>query len=117
MVPTQTPGRFIVITGLPGSGKTTLARELANSMPASRMCPDEWMMTAGIDLWNERARCQIEACQLTVSLDLLREGRHVVIEWGLWTRSEREVIRNAAEAIGSPGRLSFSALRAGSGCA
>jgi shikimate kinase len=45
------PGRLVVITGLPGSGKTTLATELARSMPAVRMCPDDWMMSSGIDLW------------------------------------------------------------------
>ena len=38
----------MVITGLPGSGKTTLATALAESMPACRMCPDDWMMAAAI---------------------------------------------------------------------
>ncbi len=43
-------GRLVVITGLPGSGKTTLALDLAASLPAARMCPDDWMMASGIDL-------------------------------------------------------------------
>ncbi|MCE9621341.1 MAG: ATP-binding protein [Actinomycetia bacterium] len=107
MVTTETPGRLTLIVGLPGSGKTTLARELADSMPASRMCPDDWMVASGIDLWNERARNQIEACQLTVALDLLRSGCHVVIEWGLWTRGERDAIRHAAAAVGSSVELRY----------
>jgi predicted kinase len=43
-------GRLVVITGLPGSGKTTLAVELAASVPSVRMCPDDWMTASGIDL-------------------------------------------------------------------
>jgi predicted kinase len=107
MVSAESPGRLVLIVGLPGSGKTTLATELAASMPASRLCPDDWMVASGIDLWNEHARSQIEACQLTVALDLLRSGCHVVIEWGLWTRRERDAVRDAARAIGSPVELRF----------
>ena len=95
------PGRLVVITGLPGSGKTTLATALAESMPACRMCPDDWMMAAGIDLWDAQARARIEAFQLGLSLDLLRAGQHVVIEWGVWTRAERDALRETARAIGS----------------
>ena len=43
-------GRLVVITGLPGSGKTTMATELAHAMPACRMWPDDWMRASGIDL-------------------------------------------------------------------
>lgn len=95
------PGRLVVITGLPGSGKTTLATALADSMPACRMCPDDWMMAAGIDLWDAPARARIETFQLELSLDLLRSGQHVVIEWGVWTRSERDALRDAARSVGA----------------
>lgn len=95
------PGRLVVITGLPGSGKTTLATALADSLPACRMCPDDWMMAAGIDLWDAAARACIEGFQLELSLDLLRAGQHVVIEWGVWTRAERDALRDAAQSIGA----------------
>ncbi len=49
-------GRLVVVTGLPGSGKTRLGKKLATSMPAIRLCPDDWMMASGIDLWNEVVR-------------------------------------------------------------
>ena len=94
---TRSPGRLVVITGLPGSGKTTLATELAASMPASRMCPDDWMMASGIDLWDEAAHAKIEAFQLTLSLDLLRAGNNVVIEWGTSAREEHDALRRQGQ--------------------
>jgi lincosamide nucleotidyltransferase A/C/D/E len=39
-----------VVTGLPGSGKTTLGRTLATRHAAVRLNPDEWMARLGIDL-------------------------------------------------------------------
>lgn len=106
---TRSRGRLVIITGLPGSGKTTLATSLAASMPACRMCPDDWMMASGIDLWDESARARIEAFQLTLSLDLLRSGNNVVIEWGVWTRKERDALRDAARSIGAPVELRYVA--------
>ena len=99
-------GRLVVITGLPGSGKTTLASSLAGSMPACRMSPDDWMTASGIDLWDESAG-EIEAFQLTLSLQLLRGGQNVVIEWGVWTRAERDALRDAARSIGAPVELRY----------
>jgi predicted kinase len=103
----ERPGRLVVITGLPGSGKTTLAKELATALPACRMCPDDWMIAAGIDLWNEAARGRIEALQLTLSLDLLRAGSNVVIEWGTWERTERDALRDAARSVGASVELRY----------
>lgn len=100
-------GRLVIITGLPGSGKTTLAAELASVMPAVRMCPDDWMMSSGIDLWDSATRSRIEQFQLALSLELLSEGHHVVIEWGVWTRQERDEIRDAARAVGAQVELRY----------
>ncbi len=94
-------GRLVIITGLPGSGKTTLATELATAMPAVRMCPDDWMMSSGIDLWDSGVRSRIEQFQFDLALDLLRAGVNVIIEWGVWVREERDALRHAARAVGA----------------
>ena len=94
-------GRLVVITGLPGSGKSTLAMSLASSMPAVRLCPDEWMMSSGIDLWADDVRSRIEEFQFQLALDLLRAGHNVIIEWGVWTREERDALRDAARSAGA----------------
>lgn len=101
------PGRLVIVTGLPGSGKTTLATELAASMPAIRLCPDDWMMASGIDLWDESVRHRIEQFQLILALDRLRSGHNVVIEWGVWAREERDALREAGRSIGSPVELRY----------
>jgi len=44
------------------------------------MCPDDWMMSSGIDLWNDGVRSRIEQFQLDLTLDLLCAGGNVVIE-------------------------------------
>ena len=100
-------GRLFVLTGLPGSGKTTLASALAATLPACRMCPDDWMMASGIDLWDEAARARIEAFQADLSLELLRAGQNVVIEWGLWACGERDALREAGRRIGAQVELHY----------
>ena len=91
---------LIVITGLPGSGKTTLAKELAAPTAAVRMCPDEWMVSAGIDLWDIDARTRIEAFQLELAVSMLELGTSVIVEWGVWTRAERDQLRDTARSLG-----------------
>lgn len=101
MTSPSTRPRLFVVTGLPGSGKTTLASPLAASLGAVRMCPDEWMLAAGIDLWDADARARIEELQGELAMDVLATGRSVVIEWGTWSRQERDALRDAARSVGA----------------
>jgi predicted kinase len=100
-------GRLVLVCGLPGAGKTTFARRRANEIRAMRMCPDEWMLDLGIDLWHETARSRVEALQWRIARDLLRLGTSVVIEWGLWSRAERDALRSGARQLGAAVELHF----------
>jgi predicted kinase len=95
------PGHLILICGLPGAGKTTLATRFAHERNAVRLCADDWMQSLGIDLWDSDARARIELLQGALALDLLRVGTTVVIEWGMWSRTERDLARTEARKLGA----------------
>ena len=92
--------RLILVCGLPGSGKTTHARALEQSLPAIRLCPDDWMAALDIDLYDEPQRQKIESLQWHFGRQLLRIGLTVIIEWGTWGRAERDAFRLEARADG-----------------
>jgi len=49
--------RLIVVCGLPGSGKTTLAKALEERLDAIRFCADEWLEALALDLYDEERNC------------------------------------------------------------
>jgi predicted kinase len=92
--------RLILICGLPASGKTTLARELARSTPAVRLNKDDWVVQLGHDVWDNAFRVRIEAQLWSLAKALLAQGQSVILEWGHWARAERFEKRLGARALG-----------------
>jgi len=93
--------RIVLLCGLPGSGKTTTARRIAGETGGVRFCPDEWMTALGIDLFDEAARAKVEALQWALAQELVALGQTVIIEWGVWSRAERDVVRKRARELGA----------------
>ena len=94
-------GTLVVITGLPGAGKTTHAKRLEQERRAIRFCPDEWMVAMSLSIHDPVRRDQVEAFQWQWSRTLLTLGHTVLIEWGTWGRGERDRLRDEARALGA----------------
>ena len=92
---------LFVVCGLPGAGKTTLAKQIERSLSAVRMSADDWMTALSINLHAEQQRAGIEALQWELTRRLLSLQQNVVIEWGAWGKSERDVFRTEARALGA----------------
>ena len=102
------PGpRLILVCGLPGSGKTTLAKALESKLGTVRFCPDEWMDALSLDIYDEERRGKIEALQWKFGRELLALGLTVIIEWGTWGRAERDALRLGARALGAAVELHY----------
>jgi predicted kinase len=103
----QGPSRLILVCGLPGSGKTTLAEALETRLQAIRFSPDDWLDALSVNLHREDVREKVEALQWKLAQQLLAQGLTVIIEWGTWARSERDTLRLGARALGAAVELHF----------
>jgi predicted kinase len=103
----RTGPRLIIVCGLPGSGKTMLARALEGRLGAIRFSPDEWLDALSLNLYDEQSRQKIEALQWKLGQRLLECGASVIVEWGTWGRSERDALRLGARALGAAVELHY----------
>lgn len=88
--------------GLPGSGKTTLERRLEAKHRALRLTPDEWMQPLFGAGESEGKRWVLESELLWgVAARALSLGVSVVLDYGLWSREERDDFRARGEALGA----------------
>ncbi len=92
--------RLVLICGLPASGKSTLARQLAPQIPAIRLDKDGWVTQLGADVWDGEFRGRLEGQLWALSKELLAQGQSVILEWGHWARVERDEKRLGARALG-----------------
>ena len=99
-------GRLILLCGVAGAGKTTVAKQL-EAEGAVRMCPDEWLVALGFDIYDRDARIAIERLQWELAQKLVLRGLTVVDECGVWQRSERDLRRTWAREHGVAVELRF----------
>ena len=66
--------RLVIVCGVPGAGKTTVARELEDRYDGVRLNADDWMLAIGMDLYDTEARARIEQLQWELGQRLLSLG-------------------------------------------
>ena len=96
-----------MLCGLPASGKTTLARKIADAYGAVRLNPDEWELALGIDPFDAEFQGKLEAEFTRLTERLIELGTSVILEWGFWARSERDEKRALARSLGAAVELRF----------
>lgn len=103
----MTERRLYLVCGLPGAGKTTRSHQIVEVMRAVHLCPDEWVVGLGVSLVDFEFRVRLQDCMLAHAARMLRCGVSVVIEFGSWSRAEREAIRRMAVSEGATVELQF----------
>ena len=102
---------LFLMCGLPGSGKTTLAKRIERERHALRLTPDEWIVRlfgTGLTLPTlDWCRDPVEAVQWGVAERALLLGVNVILDFGFWSRGEREQFRARARALGADTEVHF----------
>lgn len=98
-----------LVFGFLGSGKTTLAKRLELRHSAVRFTPDEWMARLfGEDppanTFQDKAVAIFDIMQ-PIWVRCLSLGLDVVLDYGFWSRSERDRVRSAVANIGADSML------------
>lgn len=99
------------MVGLPCSGKTTFARELEQKYSALRLTPDEWHTRLfGQDIDEKDHSCRhdlVESLLWDVAARVLVLGVDVILDFGFWSRSERDDFRSRAAELGADFKIHF----------
>ena len=89
--------KVIMTCGKICCGKSTYARKLKEKLNAVILSVDELMLSLfpdGIGEMHDTYALRTEQYLLALSLQILKTGADVILDWGLWTREQRIRIKN-----------------------
>jgi len=95
--------KVIMTCGKICCGKTTYAKRLRDERNAVILSIDEVMLhlfPEGAGDMHDRMVERTEQYLFTLSLQIVRSGTDVILDWGLWTRKQRERIRSFYQTHG-----------------
>ena len=92
---------LITFCGLPGAGKTTIAKDVEKTTGAIRLNTDEWQAALGVDFFDDEFRHRLEVRLYEHGMTLLKRGQSIILEDGLWRRDERDRLREIAHMLGA----------------
>ncbi|GHJ46840.1 hypothetical protein Cs7R123_41820 [Catellatospora sp. TT07R-123] len=98
---------LLLTVGLPGAGKTTLAKQLADERRILRLTPDDWMAPLFGDSEADGRRDILEGRMIWTAHEVLRSGASVILDFGCWSSDERYAIRTIAESTGAGFELRY----------
>lgn len=103
-----------LMVGLPGSGKSTCAKKLAEETGAVCFSPDEWhIFLFGDDFHqvekelHDARHDRVEELMWKVGRELLRKGVSVILDFGFWVEEQREEKRREARALGAETKICY----------
>ena len=102
-----------MLCGLVGSGKTTYARRLEAS-GCVRLAIDEWIFERhgrhGVDYNESEYPTHEESARAELDqrlVDLIQQGRDVVLDYGFWSRQWRDRYKQLIQDAGAEWRLLY----------
>ncbi|MEV4533939.1 ATP-binding protein [Asanoa sp. NPDC049518] len=101
---------LVLTVGLPGTGKTTLAKRLAAERRVLRLTPDEWMAPLFHHNDADGRRDILEGRMIWTAYEVLRSGAGVILDFGCWSPEERYAIRSIASLAGARFELRYLEL-------
>lgn len=100
-----------LMVGLPGSGKTTEAIKLEQKHKAVRLTPDEWQyFLFGDDISypeHDARHSKIEELMWEIAEKVLLSGADVILDFGFWTKPERDEFRRKAHSLGASCKVHY----------
>ena len=94
-----------MLCGLPGSGKSIRAKELEAAGEGLLLNADSWVTQLYPDDAEAAARDErkflVHQVQWELVEQLLSNGVSVILDWGVWSREERDHYRQRAQELGA----------------